>query len=220
MNKFKTTQFPILGLVNYSKPYSIGKLNRQYISLLSACGISNEIFIKKQQQHFDMLDSMFSDVDVAIEILCEEDKFHLVNRNAPHQLLFDITHPDIQKALHEIRRKYVENPEKIRLRIPKSRNIYGVCDHTSTLNYGECLVRVTVRGEAKSIKGFVIVSKNPCYLRGDVRVLKAVDSSDYPQLRSLERDLVDCIVFPTKGRRPHFNEIAGSDLDGDQYFVR
>lgn len=31
--------------------------------------------------------------------------------------------------------------------------------------------------------------------------------------------LVDCLVFPVLGKRPHANEIAGSDLDGDQFFV-
>jgi len=63
------------------------------------------------------------------------------------------------------------------------------------------------------IVGTVVVAKNPClHPRGDVRVLEAVDVHEL-------HHLVDCLVFPKKGERPHANEASESDLDGDIYFV-
>ena len=65
--------------------------------------------------------------------------------------------------------------------------------------------------QSSSIKS-VVVGRNPSLHPGDIRVLKP---RNIPQLRHL----VDVIVFPALGNRPHPNEMSGGDLDGDIYFV-
>ena len=53
------------------------------------------------------------------------------------------------------------------------------------------------------VKGPVVVTRNPCLHPGDVRQLEAVDASEL-------RHLVDCVVFPRNGSRPHPSEMAGN----------
>ena len=93
----------------------------------------------------------------------------------------------------------------------------GTADDSGSLCYGEVYVQYSVnidhpQAETKTLEGTVVVAKNPCFHPGDLRKFKAVN---IPQLKHM----IDCIVFPTQGSRPHPDEMSGSDLDGDMYFV-
>ncbi|KAE8699069.1 hypothetical protein F3Y22_tig00110597pilonHSYRG01402 [Hibiscus syriacus] len=91
----------------------------------------------------------------------------------------------------------------------------GCLDETRTLNYGQVFVQFSgsrSNSRRSIVKGKVVVARNPCLHPGDVLVLRDIDVPDL-------HHMVDCVVFPQKGSRPHPNESSGGDLDGDIYFV-
>uniref|UniRef100_A0AC35F468 RNA-dependent RNA polymerase n=1 Tax=Panagrolaimus sp. PS1159 TaxID=55785 RepID=A0AC35F468_9BILA len=133
--------------------------------------------------------------------------------------------------------------DKMQIRIPASqgRMAFGVVDETGLLQYGQIFFQYTtnaslkypsqhadriihtgpvmitknpsvVAGDVRMFEGPVMITKNPSVVAGDVRMFEAVD---LPCLY----DLVDVVVFPQSGPRPHPDEMAGSDLDGDEYSI-
>jgi hypothetical protein len=80
--------------------------------------------------------------------------------------------------------------------------------HPSVMNSEECI---------KLITGDVLITKNPCGHRGDIRRAKAIGHS-HPAYQKLKH-LVNVIVFPSKGSRPLQNMMSGGDLDGDVYMI-
>lgn len=112
--------------------------------------------------------------------------------------------------------------EKLRIPIMESRILFGVCDDglyrsknpKQKLKQGQCFIRIKQfnNPNPEVLVGKVIVAKNPCYYPGDIRILEAVNISDFNHLS-------ECIIFNTEGNIPVAHSMAGSDLDGDQYFV-
>ncbi|KAF8398929.1 hypothetical protein HHK36_014794 [Tetracentron sinense] len=235
MSKY-ASQNTELDVLSWSKFHSCF-LNRQLITLLSTLGIKDHVFEKKQKEVVDQLDTILTDPLRAYETL--EMMSHGDNTNILTEMLKVGYKPDAEPFLSMMMQifrasKLLELRTKTRIFVPNGRVMMGCLDETRTLKYGQAFVQISSIGHKQFCdvpirmfsrnesgdsgkcnfiaEGKVIVARNPCIHPGDVRVLQAVN------VRALHH-LVDCVVFPQKGIRPHPDECSGGDLDGDIYFV-
>ncbi|XP_057854773.1 probable RNA-dependent RNA polymerase 1 [Cryptomeria japonica] len=210
-------------------------LNRQVITLLSTLGVRDQHFERMQEEVVRYLDQLFSNRTMALEVL------RIMHVGDSYNVLFSMlsagylpdSEPYLSMILHAFRAsKLFELRCKARIFVPKGACLMGCLDESRTLKYGEVFIQVSRTPGMNQfhdtglypaqqcssdpgtsiVEGKVIVAKNPCLHPGDVRVLSAVDNSNL-------HHMIDCIVFPQQGQRPHPDECSGSDLDGDQYFV-
>ncbi|KAL6881236.1 RNA dependent RNA polymerase domain-containing protein [Trichoderma novae-zelandiae] len=215
MKKFGGGDDLSFSVVEYSKPYVFGHLNDEVIVLLDALGISRETLLRKQREHFDILAQAYQNPIVAFRILC-----HLNMPEDAERVIIDsldAVRPTINRLVKAEYDKMLNkrDEQRCRILIPKSRLLFGVCDAWGVLEPGQCAVKVTMDGDGQpyALKGTkVLVTRNPCLHPGDLQKLDVVER---PELAHL----VDCIVFPTTGRRPTADMMSGGDLDGDTFFV-
>ncbi|KAI3891026.1 hypothetical protein MKW98_007331 [Papaver atlanticum] len=229
MIKFQS-KHTILEIVSWTR-FQPGFLNRQIIILLSALGVPDSVFSLMQATMVYKLCHILENTDIAFDVLtssCGE------QGNTAAMMLGagfkPQTEPHLRGMLTAIRAgQFRDLLEKTRIFVPQGRWLMGCFDELGVLEQGQCFIQSSIpslencfsdqgpgfSGTKKGlqvIKGTVVVAKNPCLHPGDIRILEAVDN---PGLHHL----VDCLVFPQKGDRPHANEASGSDLDGDLYFV-
>ncbi|KAJ6795188.1 putative RNA-dependent RNA polymerase SHL2 [Iris pallida] len=229
MNKFKSTHTMLE--VNSWTRFQPGFLNRQIVVLLSSLDVPDDVFARMQESMVGKLDQMLVDPDVAYDVLTTSCAEH---GNVAAMMLSagfrPQNEPHLKAMLSCIRLSQLRDlSEKTRIFVQKGRWLLGCLDELGVLEQGQCFIqasnpslqncflrhgsRFSGRIDNKQvIVGTVVFAKNPCLHPGDVRILEAVD---VPGLHHL----VDCLVFPQKGERPHSNEASGSDLDGDLYFV-
>ncbi|KAH7516265.1 hypothetical protein FEM48_Zijuj10G0116800 [Ziziphus jujuba var. spinosa] len=225
--KSKNIKLDVLSWSSYHPCF----LNRQIVTLLSTLRVKDRVFKRKQKDAINQLEAILTDPLRAQQGL--ESMFSGETTNILKEMLVCGYKPNAEPFLSMMLQtlcasKLQELRIKTRIYIPNGRSLIGCLDETGTLEYGQVFVKCSRRkllddssstfSDSSSsedcfvVRGKVVVAKNPCLHPGDVRVLKAVD------VLALHH-MVDCVVFPQKGKRPHPNECSGSDLDGDIYFV-
>ncbi|KAL6583859.1 RNA-dependent RNA polymerase 2 [Orobanche minor] len=208
-------------------------LNREIVTLLSTLGVEDNVFLAMQEVQLQELGRMLTDNEAAINVL-ESTGGGEINSILTRMLVHGYE-PKKQPYLLKMLKSHLETQlldlrSRCRIFVPKGRVLVGCLDETGFLEYGQVYVRVTmnksemqcgdqtyfkrVDASTSVVRGKVVVTKNPCLHPGDVRVLEAVWD-----VKLQENNLVDCLVFPQKGDRPHPNECSGGDLDGDLYFI-
>nr|BAJ85295.1 predicted protein [Hordeum vulgare subsp. vulgare] len=209
-------------------------MNREIISLLSTLGIRDEIFELMQQHDMRELDEMLTNREAALSVL---GKIGSAETKTASKILLQGYEPSLEPYLLMILKAHQDNRltdirTRCKIHVPKGRVLIGCLDETGELEYGQVYIRITKNSKEQKdncqpyfsedngkdktavVVGKVAVSKNPCLHPGDIRVLEAVyDHGLY------SKNLVDCVVFPQRGERPHPNECSGGDLDGDLYFI-
>ncbi|KAJ0105846.1 hypothetical protein Patl1_17999 [Pistacia atlantica] len=184
-------------------------LNREIIILLSTLGIKDEVFEAMQQEQLHLLGKMLTNREAALDVL---QKLSGANsKSILVKMLLQGYEPNIEPYLSMMLQAHHENQlselkSKCRIYVPKGRLLIGCLDETGLLNYGQVYIRVTMTKAE-------LECQDQSFFR-DIRVLEAVYEVDLE-----ENGLVDCILFPHKGERPHPNECSGGDLDGDNFFI-
>ena len=166
-------------VVGYSQPYTFGRLkcvasiltlcvtdlssnSADIVTLLSALGISNEVLLNKQRQHFETISKATADLDSAILLLSTNNISKVVqtldfeNEDAGRLRLVEdlivkgLENKEIQRKLRKVQDAEMSaavnkrGEEKVRAIIRESRLLYGVCDDEETLKEGEVFVRIEV----------------------------------------------------------------------------
>ncbi|RYP35174.1 hypothetical protein DL767_003951 [Monosporascus sp. MG133] len=228
--KFHTSYSRGIEIIKQAE-FTVATLNRQTITLLSALGVPDKVFMEMTREQNNKYLTAMHDQNVALNLLGKH-----ADPNHTNEMLADmvrcgfmrVREPFLMTLLH-IWRAWAQKQlkEKARLVVEQGAFLYGCVDETNALRghyeqptekasgLPQIFVQVPKSPESDEFvvkTGICVVGRNPSLHPGDIRVVEAVD---IPELRHL-RDLV---VFPANGDRDIPSMCSGGDLDGDDFYV-
>jgi RNA-dependent RNA polymerase len=217
--------------------YSVATLNRQTITILSALGVQDEVFLKMMTEQLTNYQNAMSNDEVALDLLLryvDESQMTINIANMIRNGFMKQREPFVLSLLHLWRAWSIKLlKEKAKIIVENGAFVLGVVDETGILrgyrrprkaNLGESvpeepLPQVFIQVPSKDdperytvIEGVCLVGRNPSLHPGDIRVVQAVDVAKLHHLR-------DVVVFPNHGDQDIPSMCSGGDLDGDDYFV-
>ncbi|KAJ9049184.1 hypothetical protein DSO57_1027303 [Entomophthora muscae] len=205
----------ILNIASFSPSY----LNRQIITLLSSLGVPDSVFMRLQSEMIKEISSMKSCPRGAVKVLSSHSENLEFSCNFIDLIKagFLCSADNFVKNCIDILYVFILNELKSRARIlvQKGAMLMGILDETGTLQENEIFVQCTNPDSIQKyqiINEECIVTRNPCFHPGDIRIVQAVDN---PNLHHI----VDCVVFPANGNVNIPNMCSGGDLDGDLFTV-
>ncbi|KAF2643461.1 RdRP-domain-containing protein [Massarina eburnea CBS 473.64] len=211
--------------------------NRQLILILSTLGVSDMMFIRKQQEMVNYLERATKEESVALEKLQRNIDLNQTSLTMAGMVLdgFMKNKDPFMMSLLQLWRayniKYLK--EKARIVIEDGCFVLGCIDETGILRghyddpqsrpdatrdeklatLPEIFLQISSKkGHYKVIEGICVLARNPSLHPGDVRMVRAVDT---PALHHLK----NVVVLPQTGDRDIANMCSGGDLDGDDYIV-
>ncbi|RWS05204.1 RNA-dependent RNA polymerase 1-like protein [Dinothrombium tinctorium] len=218
MRKFESDD-RMLGILKVSDVRNV-YLNKPLITVLDQLGVDTNVFLTMQLDVLNDILHCFLSEQSAANILRQYSSLHshVKYDNLIASGIHILNEPFFRLLLDNVIRHatfLLKTKGRIQIPLSQGRTMFGVVDETMTLKYGEVFIQASSKENSNKTEiwtGKVLVSKFPCLHPGDARTFTAVDNEKLHHIR-------DCIVFPGVGPRPHPNEMAGSDLDGDEYAV-
>ncbi|KAI0094073.1 RdRP-domain-containing protein [Irpex rosettiformis] len=221
-------------------------MNRPIIMVLEDRGVTKKAFLKLQQAAIASI-HMSSDTVLQARQLFREQQlggayrlpfiFQCLSalgmgmeyeKRAEYRLNDPFLERTIQFAKNHVLRDIKHGA---RIPIPGSHHLVGVADEGPAYKAAGfenvyCLpeahifacVQKSADEEPIYIEGQVSISRSPVVHPGDVQIVHAIGKPPENQL-CIFRDLKNCVVLPTVGKRSLASMLGGGDLDGDMYSI-
>jgi hypothetical protein len=197
-------------------------MNRQFIKIMEDQHVKDSFFMELQAKEITYLRMIIESLVNASTFLKKQgvgDSFQfseLILRLAAIGIDFKddgfLFHTMEAVLMSELRKL----KHKARIPVPRGWHLHGIMDETGFLKEGEifCVgVEEGVKNVITSEK--LVITRAPALNPGDVRTAKAV----MPPAKSPLINLRNYVVFSQHRKRDLANQVSGSDLDKDRFYI-